>query len=201
MKAKLVYEVSEDKVVLEEASMEFLDQLTYRNFAKEADMFEFPRFADKISLLPKDGTFYISVDEGEIPITCASYLAKFGRNPFDNEQRFNVAVRESSLGTNTYTLKRQILATLADIDVFEEFHEKMKDFYTPQEEFFYAAGMLNQDSSLATTGTRRLLHEAFDGSDSYDMCRVFIDGLSNFESVKNKAAAGGKSGAPQFIKK
>lgn len=186
MRASLIYDVDGKRYVLETFSIEILDQYTYRSFKNKDEIFSCSRYSDILSNLPRTGEFYLSVPYGELTVPAAQFLTVFGKNAFAEEQLFDVRYGDDE-HAKVFTPRKYILGALSsDIDVFEEFYKKSYEFYTSQERFFHDIGMIYEDASLASKGVRRLLHEAIDSPYSYDVRRIIIDGIAEFDSVKNK---------------
>ena len=97
---------------------------------------------------------------------------------------------DRKISPNVHNIRENIVRTLCDIEVVEEFYEMFKDRYTPKERLMYNAGMLNENDKLVFEGIKRIINDATDHQDGYFVGRMFIDGLSKFDSVKNKDEKG-----------
>lgn len=191
MLAKLVYIVDGQEIELEKMDLEALDQLTYAAFGSEEDVIESPRYDEKLSALPKNGEVKVAFDGMEVPIKAIDYFAEFGFDPFkQGSQYLCVLVHDRKIGPTVRGLRENIVRTLSDVSVVEEFYEMFKERFTPKERFYYTMGMFSENDRLVFDGIKRIINDTTAHSDGYFVGRMFIDGLSRFESVKNKDEKG-----------
>ena len=191
MKAKLVYLVDGLEIELENMSLDSLDSLTYNAFGSEEDIINSPRYEKKLSNYPKDGEVKVSYDAFSVPIKSIEYIAGFGFEPFSKQgQYLSVVVGDRKISPSVASVRENIVRTLCDIDVVEDFYEIFNDKYTAKEKLFYSAGMLYQNDKLVFEGIKRIINEATNHSDGYLVGRIFIDGLAKLDSVKNKDEKG-----------
>lgn len=201
MNARLVYIVNGVEIELESMDFEALDQLTYSTFGSEEEIIESPRYQGKLKNLPKNGEVKVAFDGMEVPVKAIDYFAEFGFNPFKKgSQYLCVLVGERKIGPTVRSIRENIVRTLCDVEVVEEFYEMFKDRYTPKERLFYHAGMLNENNELVFEGIKRIINDATGHSDGYLVGRAFIDGLSEYKSVKNKDEKG-RLCSPKVFKK
>lgn len=191
MIARLVYITGGQEVELEKMDLEALDELTYAAFGSEEDVIESPRYDKILQGLPKDGEVKIAFDGMDVPIKAIDYFAEFGFDPFKKgSQYMSVLVGDRKIGPTTHSIRENIVRTLCDIEVVEEFYELFKEKYTAKERFYHALGMLNENDRLVFDGIKRIIDDATGHHDGYLVGRMFIDGLSRFESVQNKDEKG-----------
>lgn len=200
MEARLVYIVGGEVIELERGEFEALDEFTYSGFESEEDIINSPKYREKLAHLPKDGEVKVAFSGYDIPIKALDYFTEFGNNPFDGEQTMSVLVSGRGIGPSKRSLRENIVRTLSSEEVVREFHDNFKHRYTKREEFLYCVGMINENDQDVFEGIRRILNEATDGYDGYFVGRVFLDGLSKYESVKNKDK-NGVLYSPKLIKK
>lgn len=186
MKANLVYEVDGERVILERGSLQFLDQYTFRSFNNDDEIRMCPRYRDLLESLPLGGKFFLAVPFEELSLKAIQYLVVFDRKVFADEQQFDILYGSDENSSKVFSSKKYIYSQIGKRKVFDEFYEKTKDFYTEQEKFLHDIGMIYENTDNATLGVRRVLHQAIDGNDAYDICRIFIDGLSKFNSLKEQ---------------
>lgn len=202
MNARLVYVVNGVETELERMEFEALDQLTYSAFGSEEDIINSPRYASKLEHLPKDGEVRIAFSGMDVPVKAIDYFAEFGFDPFKKgSQYMSVLVNDRKIGPTTRGLRENIVRTLCDVEVVEEFYEMFKERYTPKERFYHTIGMLNEDNELVFEGIKRIINDATGHRDGYFVGRMFIDGLSRFETVKNKDEKGRLVSPKVFQKK
>ena len=200
MEARLVYIVNGAVVELERDEFETLDELTYKGFNSVNDIINSKRYSKKIGHLPKNGEVKIAFNGFDVPMESLDYFTEFGYNPFDGDQTMSVLVSDRGIGPSKRCIRENIVRTLSDVDVVEEFHDKFKHRYTPKEEFLHVIGMLAENDQDVFEGIKRIINEVTDGYDGYFSGRVFLDGLSQYESVKNKDK-NGVIYSPRLIKK
>lgn len=201
MKARLVYIVNGVEVVLESMEFEALDQLTYAAFGSEDDIINSPRYEQKLQGLPKDGEVKIAFDGMDVPVKAIDYFAEFGFDPFKKgSQYMSVLVNDRKIGPTTHSLRENIVRTLCDIEVVEEFYKMFQERYTPRERFYHTIGMCSENDKLVFEGIKRIIDDATGHHDGYFVGRMFIDGLAKFESVKNKDEKG-RLVSPKVYKK
>ena len=200
MEARLIYVVDGVVTELEKDEFENLDELTYRGFNSVYDIINSKRYSKKIGHLPKNGEVKIAFNGFDVPMESLDYFTEFGYNPFDGAQTISVLVSDRGIVPSKRSLRENIVRTLSSVDVVEEFHENFKHRYTPREEFLYVVGMILENDQDVFEGIKRIVNEATDGYDGYFIGRVFLEGLSQYDSVKNKD----KNGilySPRLIKK
>lgn len=200
MEARLVYSTNGVDVELEKMEFEKLDEFTYSNFETEEDIINCPDYMEKIGDLPKDGNVTVMYHGFDMPISIGEYFAAFGNDIFSGEQSMSVLVKQRNIGTTKKSIRESIIGIFTDMSVVEEFHELFKDFYSSRDNLLYLASIVNENMDDALEGVKTIVDDAMDGSDGYFAGRIFIDGLSNFETVKIKE----KKEHPytsQFVKK
>lgn len=200
MKARLVYIVDGQEIVLENMEFEALDQLTYAAFGKEEDIINSPRYESKLKHLPKTGEVKVAFDTMDVPVQSIDYFAEFGFELFQKTQYMSVLVGDRKIGPTVRSVRENIIRTLCDIDVVEEFYEMFQDRYTPKEKFYHALGMLNEDDKLVFEGIKRIINDTTDHGNGYFAGRMFMEGLSKFKTVKNKDEKG-RLVSPKVYKK
>lgn len=189
MRASLIYVVDGEEYVLEKAGMEFLDQFTFRNFKNKNDIFSYSRYSDILDKLPKDGEFYVRILHEDLTLVAAQYLRIFGRDPFDIEQLFDVVYKsDEDSREKLFETKKHVLKLLLDVDVLEEFYNKTYGLYNAQERFFHEIGLVYEDYPLMSKGVHRVINDAFDDWRSYDIKKIFLEGISRFDSMNKKNA-------------
>ena len=202
MVARLVYIVDGIETELEKMEFEALDQLTYAAFGSEEDIIESPRYTSKLEHLPKNGEVKIAFDGMEVPVKAIDYFAEFGFDPFKRgSQYMSVLVHDRKIGPTTRSLRENIARTLCDVEVVEEFYEMFKERYTPRERFYHTIGMMGENDKLVFEGIKRIINDATGHSEGYFVGRMFVDGLSRFETVKNKDEKGRLVSPKVFFKK
>lgn len=201
MIARLVYITGEDEVELEKMDLEALDELTYAAFGSEEDVIESPRYDKILQGLPKDGEVKIAFDAMDVPVKAIDYFSEFGFNPFkQGSQYISVLVGDRKIGPTVRSIRENIVRTLCDVSVVEEFYDTFKDRYTPKEKLFYHAGMLYENDKLVFDGISRIINETTGHQDGYFVGRMFMEGLSNFKTVQNKDEKG-RLVSPKVYKK
>lgn len=200
MKARLVYIVDGQEIVLENMEFEALDQLTYAAFGKEEDIINSPRYESKLKDLPKTGEVKVAFDTMDVPVQSIDYFAEFGFELFQKTQYMSVLVGDRKIGPTVRSVRENIIRTLCDIDVVEELYEMFQDRYTPKEKFYHALGMLNEDDKLVFEGIKRIINDTTDHGNGYFAGRMFMEGLSKFKTVKNKDEKG-RLVSPKVYKK
>lgn len=186
MEARLVYSTNGVDVELEKMEFEKLDEFTYSNFETEEDIINCPDYMEKIGDLPRDGNVTVMYHGFDMPINIGEYFAAFGNDIFSGEQSMSVLVKQRNTGTTKKSIRESILGTFTDMSVVCEFYELFKDLYSSKDRLFYLASLVNENMDDALEGVKTIVDDAMDGSDGYFAGRIFIDGLSEFESVKNK---------------
>ena len=200
MKARLVYIVDGQEIVLESMEFEALDQLTYAAFGKEEDIINSPRYEGKLKNLPKTGEVKVAFDTMDVPVLSIDYFSEFGFELFQKTQYMSVLVGDRKIGPTVRSVRENIIRTLCDIDVVEEFYGLFQDRYTKKEKFYHALGMLNEDDKLVFEGIKRIINDTTDHGNGYFAGRMFIEGLSKFKTVKNKDEKG-RLVSPKVYKK
>lgn len=201
MVARLVYLVDGQEIELEKMSLASLDSLTYNAFGSEDEIIDSPRYEKIFDKLPKTGEVKVAYDALEVPIRSIDYFSEFGFDPFKKQTHYlSVLTGDRKISPNVHNIRENIVRTLCDIEVVEEFYEMFKDRYTPKERLMYNAGMLNENDKLVFEGIKRIINDATDHQDGYFVGRMFIDGLSKFDSVKNKDEKG-RIVSPKVYKK
>lgn len=201
MVARLVYLVDGQEIELEKMSLDSLDSLTYNAFGSEDEIIDSPRYEKIFDKLPKTGEVKVAYDALEVPIRSIDYFSEFGFDPFKKQTHYlSVLTGDRKISPNVHNIRENIVRTLCDIEVVEEFYEMFKDRYTPKERLMYNAGMLNENDKLVFEGIKRIINDATDHQDGYFVGRMFIDGLSKFDSVKNKDEKG-RIVSPKVYKK
>ena len=191
MVARLVYLVDGQEIELEKMSLASLDSLTYNAFGSEDEIIDSPRYEKIFDKLPKTGEVKVAYDALEVPIRSIDYFSEFGFDPFHQQvQYMSVLVGDRKIGPTLRSLRENIIRTLSDIDVVQDFYEIFKDKYNAKERLYYSAGMLYENDKLVFDGIRRIVDEATNHSEGYLAGRIFIDGLSKLDSVKNKDEKG-----------
>lgn len=202
MIARLVYIVNGVEIELEKMDIEALDQLTYSAFGNEEDIINSPRYEKKLQGLPTDGEVKVAFYGMDVPVKAIDYFAEFGFDPFkQGSQYMSVLVNDRKIGPTTRGLRENIVRTLCDVEVVEEFYEMFKERYTPKERFYHTIGMIGENNSLVFEGIKRIINDATAHYDGYFVGRMFIDGLSRFETVKNKDEKGRLVSPKVFQKK
>lgn len=201
MVARLVYLVDGQEIELEKMSLDSLDSLTYNAFGSEDEIIDSPRYEKIFDKLPRTGEVKVAYDALEIPIRLIDYFSEFGFDPFKKQTHYlSVLTGDRKISPNVHNIRENIVRTLCDIEVVEEFYEMFRDRYTPKERLMYNAGMLNANDKLVFEGIKRIINDATDHQDGYFVGRMFIDGLSKFDSVKNKDEKG-RIVSPKVYKK
>ena len=201
MVARLVYLVDGQEIELEKMSLASLDSLTYNAFGSEDEIIDSPRYEKIFDKLPKTGEVKVAYDALEVPIRSIDYFSEFGFEPFKKQTHYlSVLTGDRKISPNVHNIRENIVRTLCDIEVVEEFYEMFRDRYTPKERLMYNAGMLNENDKLVFEGIKRIINDATDHQDGYFVGRMFIDGLSKFDSVKNKDEKG-RIVSPKVYKK
>lgn len=201
MVARLVYLVDGQEIELEKMSLDSLDSLTYNAFGSEDEIIDSPRYEKIFDKLPRTGEVKVAYDALEVPIRLIDYFSEFGFDPFKKQTHYlSVLTGDRKISPNVHNIRENIVRTLCDIEVVEEFYEMFKDRYTPKERLMYNAGMLNENDKLVFEGIKRIINDATDHQDGYFVGRMFIDGLSKFDSVKNKDEKG-RIVSPKVYKK
>ena len=201
MVARLVYLVDGQEIELEKMSLDSLDSLTYNAFGSEDEIIDSPRYEKIFDKLPKTGEVKVAYDALEVPIRSIDYFSEFGFDPFKKQTYYlSVLTGDRKISPNVHNIRENIVRTLCDIEVVEEFYEMFRDRYTPKERLMYNAGMLNENDKLVFEGIKRIINDATDHQDGYFVGRMFIDGLSKFDSVKNKDEKG-RIVSPKVYKK
>lgn len=201
MVARLVYLVDGQEIELEKMSLDSLDSLTYNAFGSEDEIIDSPRYEKIFDKLPKTGEVKVAYDALEVPIRSIDYFSEFGFDPFKKQTHYlSVLTGDRKISPNVHNIRENIVRTLCDIEVVEEFYEMFRDRYTPKERLMYNAGMLNENDKLVFEGIKRIINDATDHQDGYFVGRMFIDGLSKFDSVKNKDEKG-RIVSPKVYKK
>lgn len=201
MVARLVYLVDGQEIELEKMSLASLDSLTYNAFGSEDEIIDSPRYEKIFDKLPKTGEVKVAYDALEVPIRSIDYFSEFGFDPFKKQTHYlSVLTGDRKISPNVHNIRENIVRTLCDIEVVEEFYEMFRDRYTPKERLMYNAGMLNENDKLVFEGIKRIINDATDHQDGYFVGRMFIDGLSKFDSVKNKDEKG-RIVSPKVYKK
>ena len=202
MNARLVYIVNGVEIELEKMDIEALDQLTYSAFGNEEDIINSPRYESKLGHLPKDGEVKIAFQGMDVPVKAIDYFAEFGFDPFkQGSQYMSVLVNDRKIGPTTRSLRENIVRTLCDVDVVEEFYEMFQERFTLKERFYHTIGMFSENDKLVFEGIKRIIDDATGHHEGYFVGRMFIDGLSRFESVKNKDEKGRLVSPKVFQKK
>ena len=201
MVARLVYLVDGQEIELEKMSLASLDSLTYNAFGSEDEIIDSPRYEKIFDKLPKTGEVKVAYDALEVPIRSIDYFSEFGFDKFKKQTHYlSVLTGDRKISPNVHNIRENIVRTLCDIEVVEEFYEMFRDRYTPKERLMYNAGMLNENDKLVFEGIKRIINDATDHQDGYFVGRMFIDGLSKFDSVKNKDEKG-RIVSPKVYKK
>lgn len=201
MVARLVYLVDGQEIELEKMSLDSLDSLTYNAFGSEDEIIDSPRYEKIFDKLPRTGEVKVAYDALEVPIRLIDYFSEFGFDPFKKQTHYlSVLTGDRKISPNVHNIRENIVRTLCDVEVVEEFYEMFKDRYTPKERLMYNAGMLNENDKLVFEGIKRIINDATDHQDGYFVGRMFIDGLSKFDSVKNKDEKG-RIVSPKVYKK
>lgn len=201
MVARLVYLVDGQEIELEKMSLDSLDSLTYNAFGSEDEIIDSPRYEKIFDKLPRTGEVKVAYDALEVPIRLIDYFSEFGFDPFKKQTHYlSVLTGDRKISPNVHNIRENIVRTLCDIEVVEEFYEMFRDRYTPKERLMYNAGMLNENDKLVFEGIKRIINDATDHQDGYFVGRMFIDGLSKFDSVKNKDEKG-RIVSPKVYKK
>lgn len=201
MVARLVYLVDGQEIELEKMSLDSLDSLTYNAFGSEDEIIDSPRYEKIFDKLPRTGEVKVAYDALEVPIRSIDYFSEFGFDPFKKQTHYlSVLTGDRKISPNVHNIRENIVRTLCDIEVVEEFYEMFRDRYTPKERLMYNAGMLNENDKLVFEGIKRIINDATDHQDGYFVGRMFIDGLSKFDSVKNKDEKG-RIVSPKVYKK
>lgn len=201
MVARLVYLVDGQEIELEKMSLDSLDSLTYNAFGSEDEIIDSPRYEKIFDKLPRTGEVKVAYDALEVPIRLIDYFSEFGFDPFKKQTHYlSVLTGDRKISPNVHNIRENIVRTLCDIEVVEEFYEMFRDRYTPKERLMYNAGMLNANDKLVFEGIKRIINDATDHQDGYFVGRMFIDGLSKFDSVKNKDEKG-RIVSPKVYKK
>ena len=201
MVARLVYLVDGQEIELEKMSLASLDSLTYNAFGSEDEIIDSPRYEKIFDKLPKTGEVKVAYDALEVPIRSIDYFSEFGFDPLKKQTHYlSVLTGDRKISPNVHNIRENIVRTLCDIEVVEEFYEMFRDRYTPKERLMYNAGMLNENDKLVFEGIKRIINDATDHQDGYFVGRMFIDGLSKFDSVKNKDEKG-RIVSPKVYKK
>ena len=191
MKARLVYLLEGQEIELEKMNLDSLDQLTYNAFGSLEDIIESPRYEHLLGDLPKDGKVKVAFDIMDVPLKATDYFAEFGFDLFDKSSQYlSVLVHDRGIRPTIGNMRENIVRTLCDVEVVEEFYELFKERFTPKERFYYSMGMLSENDRLVFDGIKRIINDTTAHSDGYFVGRMFIDGLSRFESVKNKDEKG-----------
>lgn len=201
MVARLVYLVDGQEIELEKMSLDSLDSLTYNAFGSEDEIIDSPRYEKIFDKLPRTGEVKVAYDALEVPIRSIDYFSEFGFDPFKKQTHYlSVLTGDRKISPNVHNIRENIVRTLCDVEVVEEFYEMFRDRYTPKERLMYNAGMLNENDKLVFEGIKRIINDATDHQDGYFVGRMFIDGLSKFDSVKNKDEKG-RIVSPKVYKK
>lgn len=201
MVARLVYLVDGQEIELEKMSLDSLDSLTYNAFGSEDEIIDSPRYEKIFDKLPRTGEVKVAYDALDVPIRSIDYFSEFGFDPFKKQTHYlSVLTGDRKISPNIHNIRENIVRTLCDIEVVEEFYEMFRDRYTPKERLMYNAGMLNENDKLVFEGIKRIINDATDHQDGYFVGRMFIDGLSKFDSVKNKDEKG-RIVSPKVYKK
>lgn len=190
LEAKLVYIVDGERIELERMELEELDEFTYNGFSSEEDIFRMPRYYNKLCKLPQNGEFKIVFSGDDVPISSLDYFTAFGKNPFDGEQELDVLVSKRKIAPSVRSFRRNIAMTLRSSSIVEEFYSVFEDSFTAKEKFAFRSGLINQNIDDIFLGIKRIIAEATVGADGYLIGRIFLDGLGNFKSVKNKDKKG-----------
>lgn len=188
--AKLVYIVDGVAVELECMELEMLDQFTYNGFDKEEDILNSPRYKNKLVNLPKGGELKVVFNGFDVPVTALDYFTAFGNDPFKGEQSLDVLVGSREIAPSERSFRLNVARTLNNVKVVKEFHDVFIDNFTKEEEFYYVFGLTNGNPEDIFRGIKRIIGEAISGSDGYLVGRIFLDGMSRFEHVKNKDEKG-----------
>lgn len=175
---------------LERMPLEELDLFTYKHFMSEEDIIESPRYSELLNCLSRDGQVKILYDGYDVPVDVIDHLAMLGGDPYDRQQVLSVLTRDRKIKPAIVDFKQSIAGTLSNRKVVEEFHDKFKEQFTAKEELLYWDGMMFEYPPNVFEGVKRIVNGALNGPSGYVAGRVFLDGLSNFESVKNKDTKG-----------
>lgn len=191
MKARLVYLLYGQEFELESMDLEALDQLTYSTFSSESEIIASPRYEEKLKNLPKSGEVKVAFSGFDVPLQVIDSCAQFGFDPFKKgSQYMSVLVGDRKIGPTVHSIRENIVRTLCDAEVVEEFYVHFKEMYTPKERFFHHAGMLNENNALVFEGIKRIINDATMQKNGYFAGRMFVDALSGFNTVKNKDEKG-----------
>lgn len=190
VEAKLVYIIDGVQVELESMELEALDQFTYNVFDKEEDILNSPRYKNKLGDLPKGGELKVVFNGFDVPVTALDYFTAFGNDPFNGEQSLDVLVGSREIAPSERSFRLNVARTLNNVRVVKEFHDVFKDSFTKKEEFCFVSGLMSGNPDDIFMGIKRIIGEAISGADGYLIGRVFLDGMSKFEHVRNKDEKG-----------
>ena len=200
MEARLIYSVDGVDFELERMPLEELDLFTYKHFLTEEDIIDSPRYSELLNCLSRDGKVKVVYDGYDIPVDTIDHLLALGGDPYERVQVLSVLTRDRKIQPIISVIKQSIAGTLSSKKVVEEFHDKFKDQFTAKEELLYCDGMVFKYEPNVFNGIKRIINEALGGSSGYVTGRVFLDGLSNFESIENIDNKG-RLCAPCLVKK
>ena len=127
MVARLVYLVDGQEIELEKMSLDSLDSLTYNAFGSEDEIIDSPRYEKIFDKLPRTGEVKVAYDALEVPIRSIDYFSEFGFDPFKKQTHYlSVLTGDRKISPNVHNIRENIVRTLCDIEVVEEFYETYK---------------------------------------------------------------------------
>ncbi len=190
MKARLVYDLNGNIIELGHGDLLGIDAFIYGGFKTEDRLIKCSAYVDRLANLSKDGKVRILVkgkDMSPKEIECLSYFEDFSP---DMTYSFDPLFRDKGVKPTIGGVTGMIACMLSSVPAIKEFHEIFKERFTSQDEFLYQAGIINEDSDMATFGVRRILKESFNGEDSYGVARIFAREIGTLESVNNNDKTG-----------
>ncbi len=189
MNARLEYVAGGDRVLLENMILKDLDDYTYRNFESVEEIINSDKYQEKISSCPPGGDVRVFFDCKDIPMRKVEEYTTLGRDAFDEEGSISVVVRNSETFPTIVGVRNKMKGFINSEEAANEFYQRFRDELTPKERFEFLIGMEIEDARLASRGILRMMSEYTSDFEGYFMGRVFIDTLSNFQSVKKNSGA------------
>lgn len=184
MKVRLEYVSFNKRVLLEDMELEELDQYTYKTFETVEEIKKTSKYKTKIGQDSSDGDVKIFFDTSEIPLRDLDKYANLGGNPLGSEECISVLTHSDKVSPCLRGVRTKMASFINSVEVAREFNEYFKNEYTSKEQLDFVLGMEIENTSMATSGIRRIMGEYTSGYEGYFLGRVFVDTMRTFDSVK-----------------
>lgn len=168
MEANLIFKTPTEEFILETKELKDIDEDTYALRTVE-------NLRAKYNLAERGGQFLIAYRPDALPLD-SLYLYNFNDEEIGEEKYLSINFQTRPLLAD---FKKEIENYLTDFDTIKKFYQSIKDYYTSEENLYFAYGVAYKNKELCLKLLNQFLQERFENPEGYFFSRYIKDHLNN----------------------